>query len=61
MSEARAVAQTSSLARWTSDAATFGIALAATALVWGHTLDEIRVGEMSAIAAGVLNLALVAR
>ena len=41
------------------DAATFGLVVAATAAVWGHTIDEIRIGELSAIPAGVLNLALV--
>jgi hypothetical protein len=61
MSEGRAVAQPSLATRWTSDAATFGIVIAATAAVWGHTIDEIRIGEMSAIPAGILNLALVSR
>lgn len=34
--------------------------LTATAAAWGHTIDEIRIGELSAIPAGVLNLGLVA-
>jgi hypothetical protein len=44
----------------TIEAATFGVMVVATAAVWGHTIDEIRIGEMSAIAAGVLNLGLLA-
>lgn len=44
---------------WTSDAAMFGVMAAATATVWGHTIDEIRIGELSAIPAGALNLGLL--
>lgn len=46
--------------RWTTDAAAFGLVAAGTAAVWGHTIDEIRIGEFSAIPAGILNLALIA-
>ncbi len=54
-------AQPSGVAQWwTTEAATFAIMVVATAAVWGHTVDEIRIGELSAIPAGVLNLGLLA-
>lgn len=46
--------------RWATDAAAFGLVAAGTAAVWGHTIDEMRVGELSAIPASALNLALLA-
>lgn len=46
--------------RWVSDAATFGIVALGTAAVWGHTIDEIRIGELSALPASTLNLGLLA-
>lgn len=44
-----------------SEAAAFAAMAAATAAVWGHTVDEIRIGELSAIPAGVVNIGLLAR
>lgn len=32
----------------------------ATAAVWRHTVDEIRIGELSAIPARILNLGMIA-
>ncbi len=61
MSEARPVTRPSLLAGWSSDSATFAVVVVATAAVWGHTVDEMRIGEMSAVPAGVLNLVLLAR
>lgn len=45
---------------WASEAATFGLVIAGTAAVLAHTIDEIRIGELSAIPASTLNLALLA-
>lgn len=61
MNESRSsIAQPSSFARsWTSDAATF-LVVVGTAAAWGHTIDDIRIGELSAIPAGFLNLGLLA-
>lgn len=28
--------------------------------MWGHTIDEVRIGELSAVPAGILNLGLLA-
>lgn len=63
MAHARSFAAAGSLLRpWLlSEAVAFGIIMAATAAAWGHTIDEIRIGELSAIPAGALNIGLIAR
>lgn len=45
---------------WASEAAAFGLVIAGTAAVLAHTIDEIRIGELSAAPASMLNLALLA-
>ena len=61
-SEGSSVARVASFWRGqTLDWTTFGVVVVATAAVWGHTIDEIRIRELSAIPAGALNLALIAR
>lgn len=59
MSQVESVAGASLFARRATDAAILGLMVAATAAVWGHTIDEIRIGELSAVPAGTLNLGLV--
>ncbi len=46
--------------RWLSDRTTLAIVVVGTIAAWGHTIDEIRIGELSAIPASVFNLGLIA-
>jgi hypothetical protein len=44
---------------WSREAVLFAAVVVATVAVWGHTVDELRIGEFSAVPASLLNAALL--